>query len=227
MCVGKCIFDFDEDRKKGDLLLDFRTITPSNVNPNSVYGRGLGYNWDINNKSNVLVAQKAQNTITEIEARANVNVESGENKNLQDYTFKVKLTPNMVTWVKNYNKQNESNGSYNNDTLSCYDYTLTEYNEKTCEQAGYTWENNSCKMTNIFCYSTFIDELIENFPDEVDAKNRQIAKDDAKTNYSVYTNSQLPNNETKIITNDYFTIYEYTNLDINGDGIPDIGPSWK
>ena len=39
--------------------------------------------------------------------------------------------------------------------------------------------------------------------------------------------SKLPYQDTNIVTNDYWTIYIYNSLDINGDKVPDIGPSWK
>ena len=55
-------------------------------------------------------------------------------------------------------------------------------------------------------------------------------------NYQIYTKlSSLPHQGTGLgsnnyqihTVNDYWTIYTYTNLDINGDQIPDIGPAWK
>ena len=219
-----------EPKRSGQLLYDFRTITPANINPNN---RTLGYNWDITESNpNPLVRQKAQNTISEIEARADVDVtkDNIDVKEIQDYTFKVKMTPAVANWVKEYNGKVEYEGSYNNKTMECYDYTLNNFDEKTCKDAGYTWDGKSCKMTNIFCYSTFIDELVEKFADEVDEKNRprKDARAAAESNFETYKNlNSLSGNTTPIVANDYWTIYIYSNLDVNGDGIPDVGPSWK
>jgi hypothetical protein len=104
---------------------------------------------------------------------------------------------------------------------------MSGYTESTCKGAGYSWSGGVCIMPNVFCYSTFIDELQANFTEEVDAPKRQEAKNTAHENYNTYVNPNLPNTGQTIVTNDYWTIYQYSNLDINSDGIPDIGPSWK
>jgi len=226
-CVGHCIQEITEDGK-ADLKLEFRPISPSIINPND---RHLGYNWDINNSINTLMAQKAGNTISEIEERANVDIDNAtdeEIKKIESYSMKVNLTPEMANWIRNYNDETEESGSYNNDTLKCYDYKMNGYTENNCKNAGYTWKEGTCVMPNVFCYSTFIDELEEKFTEDVDAPNRKEAKSTAHANYNVYANSNnLPHQGTQIVTNDYWTIYQYTNLDVNSDGIPDIGPSWK
>ena len=233
VCIGTCLIDTDTGSGSG-LLIDFRTITPANLNPNN---RKLGYNWDTTNKSNLLVANKAQNTISEIQARANVDVDTASDAKIEkvsDYKFKVKMTPQIATWIKTYNS-NDGDGkrrSYNNDTLKCYDYTIdnkTIGSEEDCKKAGYAWESDGCKMKNIFCYSEFIDEIITKFPDQIDSKNREDAKTASWKNYQTYQNLTLtlPSKKSKIMTNDYWTVYIYESLDINGDGIPDIGPSWK
>ena len=214
-----------------ELLFNFNAITPAKVNIN---GREMGYNWDINNPKNVLIARKAANTISEIEARANVvNVSSEhEIEKVQDYDFKVTMTPAVTTWVREYNRSQLDSGSYNNDSMKCYDYEIDSgtgiNSEGECKKAGYTWKENKCVMSNIFCYSEFIDELVERQPDAVDNETltrRNNAKTASFNNYTSY--KALPYTETPIVTNDYWTIYIYDKLDINGDGIPDIGPSWK
>ena len=238
-CIGKCSYRFNYDENgngNGELLLTFRSITPAGVNINN---RQMGYNWDTANASNVLVARKALNTISEIEARANVsdaeNLSEDEIKDIKGYDFKIKLTPNVATWVRKYNKDHSTDGSYNNDTMTCYDYTITgtsySGNKDACEENGYTWKDNKCIMSNVFCYSSFIDELIDNnngavASDIVEKRNNAI--NSAHSNYLVYKNlMNLPDKSSSIVANDYWTIYIYDNLDVNGDGIPDIGPSWK
>lgn len=235
LCVGKCVYvtenDIDGD---GALKVEFRPISPANINPNE---RPLGYNWEPNAaKTNVLVAEKAYNTISEIEARNSgttpeTPVETQNPTEVPDYTLKVKLTPSLSTYVKEYNKSEVTNGNYNNDTLTCYDYDLSSYSdEDSCKGAGYTWETDKCVVTNIFCYSKFIDLLVENYPDNIDVPKRAEAKNSAYSNFNIYqllAAGGAPSSGTPILTNDYWTIYSYTNLDINSDGIPDIGPSWK
>ena len=236
-CFGTCIQKVtkEEDKEvKFNLQYRFNAVTPAKVNIND---REMGYNWDVNNPKNVLIARKAANTITEIEARANVTNVSNpvELQQVEDYDFKVKLTPAVATWVREYNRSEQNNGSYNNDTIDCYDYEIESgsgFNSKdACEKAGYTWKDETCVMTNIFCYSKFIDQLIDEHPEAFDDENndtvyrRSNAKTASFSNYTSYT--ALPHTEAPIITNDYWTIYVYDKLDVNGDGIPDIGPSWK
>ena len=131
----------------------------------------------------------------------------------------------MVTWIKQYNNEQATQGAYNNDSLTCYNYDLDGYNEDQCKASGYIWQDEKCVMSNVFCYSNFIDSLEENFADQVDAPHRSEAKNSAYDNFKTYVG--VTNGAQSIITNDYWTIYKYDNLDINGDGIPDIGPSWK
>lgn len=227
-CIGKCLIVVENDEENdAKLQLDFRPITTANINPNN---RQLGYNWDSKNGSNYLVAQKAGNTISEIEARASGQTNYPGALSVNDYALKVTMTPDMITWIKKYNNEHINEGNYNNDTLICYDYTLNSLNdEDTCEKAGYLWQNDKCIMSNVFCYSTFIDDLEASFYNNVDAPNRAAAKNNAYSNFNVYKqlSEGLDTSGSNIVTNDYWTIYEYTTLDVNGDGIPDIGPSWK
>ena len=235
-CYDVCIQKRDDKTGESEsyqLLFNFNTITPAKVNIND---REMGYNWDVNNPKNVLVARKAANTISEIEARSNVKNVSDPvvMKNVEDYDFKVQLSPGVTTWVREYNRSQLNSGSYNNDTMECYDYDVESdlgiSDEVNCKSAGYAWKNDKCVMTNIFCYSKFIDQLIDEQPDAFDGDNdtverRNKSKTASYSNYTAY--SALPHTETPIVTNDYWTIYVYDKLDINGDGIPDIGPSWK
>ncbi len=233
-CIN-CIINFEpesETETKVQFMLNFNAITPARVNIND---RQMGYNWDVNNAANVLVARKAANTISEIEARANIaNVEGltpTELRDVESYDFKVTLTPAVARRVREYNREQSSNnrGSYNNETLECYDYEIVgKYGNLTsCESAGYTWKNNQCVMQNIFCYSSFIDELIGwGAVDSEVVARRNSARTSAAFNYYSLS-SRLPHQETEIVTNDYWTIYIYNALDVNNDGVPDIGPSWK
>ncbi len=207
----------------------FRTISPQNINPNN---RNLGYNWDLHNASNELLAEKAANTISEIEARANGTSDGAVNiSSLPEYTLKVVMTPDLINWVKDYNNNQENNGAYGNDTLTCNDYDVNDYtSEDTCESHGYTWKQVSesdtfkCVMSNVFCYSSFIDKLGKEYPDLLTAPNREESKTKA---FEAYTGINNDRTDYQILTNDYWTIYKYDTLDVNGDGRADVGPSWK
>lgn len=218
VCVGKCLYVFPNNKTNdGEVQFQFRPVSPNNMNPNS---RPLGYNWDLHNPSNSLIAQKATDTIYEIESRASSTTSQND-----DYTLSVNMTPDMVTYIKKYNNEQLSQGAYNNDTLNCYDYELEGYDENTCQDAGYIWKDNKCIMSKVFCYSTFIDSLIENFPNEIEAPNREESRNSSHSGFRPYTG--IPNSSQEIVTNDYWTIYKFTEIDINGDGLPNIGPSWK
>ena len=79
-------------------------------------------------------------------------------------------------------------------------------------------------MSKVFCYSTFIDSLIESFPNEIEAPNREESRNSSHSGFRPYTG--IANSSQEIVTNDW-TIYKFTEIDINGDGLPNIGPSWK
>lgn len=215
---------------------DFRPVSPGNLFPND---REVGFNWEPNGAvyKNSLVARKAQDTIDEITARANTTTTeetpstSGTPK-VGDYSLKVVMNSDMITNIRKYNKSQES---YNNDTMTCYDYPI-ERDEEGCKKAGYTWKkegtSGKCVMANIFCYSSFVDQLVAgDFGGEVDIKNgEERIKAKENFNHSSYTPAQTIegfNNDNIIQTNDYWTIYIFSSLDVNNDGIPDVGPSWK
>lgn len=218
---------------------DFRPISPGNLFPND---RPKGYNWESDPSvyKNSLVARKAKDTIDEITARANDITSEGSttegttstsgNPKVENYSLKVVMNSDMITKIREYNKTQES---YNNDTMTCYDYQI-DRDEKGCKNAGYTWkkegDSGKCVMANIFCYSSFVDDLADGkFGGEVDIKNGDGRKKN-KENLNPYrpnVNIENFNTDNLIVTNDYWTIYTFSTLDINGDGIPDVGPSWK
>lgn len=234
-CIGECVIKSEctgNDCKTDPTVaakpqFNFKPISPGNIFPTD---REIGYNWDISGKySNSLVARKAKDTREEITARANdvsSETETGNNiPKVEDYSLKVTMDTNMINKIREYNQEQ---GTYNNDTMTCKDYVLTKYgtDEEGCKKAGYSFVNDKCIMSNIFCYSDFVDKLLDgDFGGEVDMTNqegRTKAKEEFNKQYSGITGT-LDN----VITNDYWTIYSFTTLDTNGDGIPDVGPSWK
>ena len=232
-CIGVCTVTPDGSQGGGSKPnYDFRPISPGNLFPND---RPKGYNWESNPSvyNNSLVARKAKDTIDEITTRAN-NITSEEttpssgNPKVEDYSLKVVMDSDMITKIREYNKTQES---YNNDTMTCYDYQI-DRDEDGCKKAGYTWkkegDSGKCVMANIFCYSSFVDDLADGkFGGEVDIKNKE-GRTKAKEQFSkAYVAPGVSNTDNLIVTNDYWTIYTFNTLDINGDGIPDVGPSWK
>ena len=232
-CIGVCTVTPDGSQGGGSKPnYDFRPISPGNLFPND---RPKGYNWESDPSvyNNSLVARKAKDTIDEITTRANTitseetTPSSGKPK-VGDYSLKVVMDSDMITKIREYNKTQES---YNNDTMTCYDYQI-DRGEEGCKNAGYTWkkegDSGKCVMANIFCYSSFVDDLADGkFGGEVDIKNKE-GRTKAKEQFSKpYVSPGVSNTDNLIVTNDYWTIYTFTTLDKNGDGIPEVGPSWK
>ena len=234
-CIGVCTVTPDGSQGGGSKPnYDFRPISPGNLFPND---RPKGYNWESDPSvyNNSLVARKAKDTIDEITARAKDTTSeettpSSGNPKVENYSLKVVMNSDMITNIREYNKSQES---YNNDTMTCYDYQI-DRDEDHCKNDGYSWkkegDSGKCVMANIFCYSSFVDKLIDgDFGGEVDIKNGDGRKKN-KENLNPYrpnVNIENFNTDNLIVTNDYWTIYTFSTLDINGDGIPDVGPSWK
>lgn len=232
-CIGVCTVTPDGSQGGGSKPnYDFRPISPGNLFPND---RPKGYNWESDPSvyNNSLVARKAKDTIDEITARAKDTTSeettpSSGNPKVENYSLKVVMDTDMITKIREYNKSQES---YNNDTMTCYDYQI-ERDEDHCKTDGYTWkkegDSGKCVMANIFCYSSFVDDLADGkFGGEVDIKNKA-GRTKAKEQFSkTYVAPGVSNTDNLIVTNDYWTIYTFSTLDINGDGIPDVGPSWK
>ena len=231
-CVGVCTVTPEGGKDNANKPnYDFRPVSPGNLFPND---RTIGYNWESDPSvyKNSLVARKAKDTIEEITSRANdtsseEDPSSPGSTKVENYSLKVVMDTNMINKIREYNKSQES---YNNDTMTCYDYQL-DRDEEGCKKAGYTWkkdgDSGKCVMANIFCYSSFVDELIDgDFGGEVDVKNKE-GRTKAKEQFSKPYVGYTKNNDNLIVTNDYWTIYTFSSLDVNGDGIPDVGPSWK
>ncbi len=213
---------------------DFKPVSPGNLFPTN---RVIGFNWETDPTvyGNKLVARKAQDTRNEITTRAttetgNSGGGSSSVPTVEKYSLKVTMDTDMIMKIREYNKEQ---GTYNNDTLVCKDYILRDYDEARCTKSGYSYNesDSTCRMTNVFCYSTFIDKLIDDYASDGKveltggANNRATNKENFD-NFGPYTG---PDGATvsDVITNDYWTIYKFSSLDLNGDGLPDVGPSWK
>lgn len=136
-----CIFDLSK------LNVNFRTISTTNFNSAN---RTYGYNWITSSSMQALqlLNKKADATIKEIE-EVNESIYDPEGKTSDGSSalaLSIKLTPQAIRELKNYNKKHSSDGGYINDSLTCYD---AEVNGKTYK--------------NIYCYSEVIDDLVKNY----------------------------------------------------------------
>lgn len=252
-----------ESKKTYDIT--YRTITNNNILPNSDT-RTVGFNWDISS-SNSLVARKAVDTMNYIAYRAQAVYEAagGESKGSVSTKYDVDginttITVTLDSKAINYLKNLDTTA----DTLECYDYIYNKegINEDQCDEKGYTWTTDEkgkgiCKAENIFCYSTVIDELVNNDDYTIDSGTRptehkdlyasdftslgdfstvdNLSDDLSSLSYVPVTegtdNNAIDTEYYQITTSselsDYWTVYDFVTLDVDGDGNADIGPSWK
>ncbi len=148
-CVN-CIYNL------GELQLNFKPVSTSKFDS---AGREYGYNWNISTTigSLSLIKDKAEETIDRIE-ESNTTIYDDDESADSKLEFSIKLTPDVTNYIRDYNKkvENEEKGGYNDPSLTCYDYE----------------DENNAVYKNMFCYSNFIDGLIEETNAEVYAKNR-------------------------------------------------------
>lgn len=179
---------------------EYRNISLNDLNPNN---RNLGANWRYDDKQiSTALEMKAMVTTEEI-------ITSGEtiyDESTNPYVMKVKLDSAMINKIKNRDEKN-----YLTNTLKCYDYT----------ENGKTYKN-------IFCYSTFIDELVS------DSKNKDkisfsterpfseaSRKDSQNSSYWTTWTKALENRKWEITTSKGLSYLETKYGEIG------IGPSWK
>lgn len=190
-CVN-CIYDTNK------LNVSFRQISSEDVNPND---RNLGYNWNENTEFK-LISEKAEDTKKEIEQK-------GASVEEETPILSVEMTPDLAKSIREYNENNESNGGYTNESMSCYDY-----------------DDGQNKYTKVFCFSKFLDEMSEKYSDSfkfIDTDtDKRISKEERD---NTKDSTQLAR---KITQSGYWTIYkkstDYTLGDYNGVV---GGPSWK
>lgn len=145
-CNG-CIINLDE------LNIIHKTISTTNFH---AANRTFGYNWitTSNLESLKLLNKKAEKTITEIED-VNEMVYDDKTGDDSELAFSIKMTPDVINTIKEYNKKHTKDGGYINDSLTCYDATID----------GKTYKN-------IYCYSDLIDELVGEYEEVIKAPNR-------------------------------------------------------
>ena len=85
-----------------------------------------------------------------------------------DVVLSVKLTQTMIRDIKNYNDKYDNNGGYASNSLKCYDYK----------------DKNNIVYENIYCYSTFVDEMAEKYSDNFKFTKDRISSEDVRKNVS-------------------------------------------
>ena len=146
-CIG-CVINLD------DLNIIHKTISTSNFHS---AGREFGYNWITTSSlaSLKVLNEKAEKTIEEIEAANETIYDNDKTADDSALAFSIKMTPEVVNTIKEYNKAHTKDGGYINDSLTCNDVTV-----------------NGTTYKNINCYSDFIDTLSEKYSDKIIAPNR-------------------------------------------------------
>ncbi len=209
---GACIVD-------GELNVSPRPVSPNNVNPNN---RPLGKNWAWDDNIDTYLELKAFVTTQEIQ-------ESGENifdvdfdaeyteSNVigNNYAVKFNLTSDVINYIKGYNQGK----TYSDNSLDCYPYT----NEATNET-----------FDGMFCYSKFIDKLIEEKPDAVQIKGTrpEPAARASLTNHSWWTTwdqaeSSIDHWQTGPITYSIDKTLSNIHFATDSESQIGIGPAWK
>ena len=170
-CTPDCINCIINESK---LNLNVKNISLTNVKS---VKRNFGYNW-LTKTELSKYSSKIQN---QIEKNNEMVYDSSKNTTSSNLAFSIKLTPTVLNEIKSYNRKEENKGGYGNDSLTCYDATIS----------GTTYKN-------IYCYSELIDDLVKNHKDLIvgaDKRNSSNNKNDANklgywTLYPNYTQNK-------------------------------------
>lgn len=203
----KCLFT------NGSSNVSYRPVTTEDMNPND---RDLGANWKYDENSITTALElKAYETTKEIEKFGESIYASSSDDD--GFVIRVELDGNMINWIKDYNKDAEKHGGYANNSLKCYDHKNSN--------DGQTYEN-------VYCYSTFIDELIyyansKGKTNKIEVNSKRLIGSDAKSSDVLRENNQNQNGY-------WVTWSEWTTTTTVGlsyynsrYGEIGIGPSWK
>jgi len=202
----------------GELNIEYRPITPGDLNPND---KDLGENWKFDeNNIKTGLELKAYATTKEIMEKGETIYDITFDSTSTEFAMKVTLDSKMITKIRDYNDRHASEG-YLNNTLMCYDYI---------DGTNTTYENT-------FCYSTFIDELLydNDTKDNIEITpsgsriiaGNAIATDNlrkTKTQLSGYwTTWSMANDSRWNVKTQYGIAYYKEGYGTNIN----IGPSWK
>lgn len=180
---------------------DYREVSSEDLNPNN---RELGANWNWDNNIGTALELKAYVTTEEIQSAGETIYENDFSGSGSDFAMKVTVDNKLVNKIRDYN---DKNPDYLNNTLECYDYK-NSLDGKT--------------YTNVFCYSTFIDELVDELPNNIQfgtPRPRTKAERENTQNYYYFTTWDKA---SWTVTTTHALEYYKKNFNTIG-----IGPSWK
>lgn len=200
-------------------------VTPITNNDVLSVERDYGYNWTINTNYGQLslLSDKAELTIQEIEEANEMIYDDTKVGDENGLDFTIRLTPSLISLIKDYNVTAEGLGGYANDSLTCYDATLDETDA----------DGNPVVVENLYCYSDLIDRIVEQHPESIpediqnlrtDVNNRSDDNNSANANdywvlwpgwYSQVTSGANDEDGNNVIYNDTGAFY------VIG------GPAWK
>lgn len=157
-CVN-CLFNLD------DLQVNNKVISPNEF---ASAGREMGYNWNVQTSLQAikLLSDKARVTIGEITSSGETIYDfdpSDKTSAGSNLAFSLKMTPEVTSFIKEYNKEVDSSGMYKgqtvgkgyaNNTLKCY-------------------SDSEKGFKNIYCFSTFIDELVSRYGSSITGLNNR------------------------------------------------------
>ena len=178
----------------------YRPVSAGDFNPND---RDLGPNWNYDSEQvSTALEMKAAVTTRDIILDGETIYDEGSHK----YVMKVNMDSALINTIKN-----RKNKEYTENTLECYDY----------EQDGKTYKN-------VFCYSSYLDELLNNSktkdkitfgytrPSGVADRKRSQASD-----YWTTWTERLENGKWDVKTTKEISYFRSNYGEIG------IGPSWK
>ncbi len=191
-----CLYDSNDGAN-----VTYRPITSNDLNPNN---RDLGANWEYDDNIDSALELKAYTTTSEIE-------ESGENVYEDSQVMKVTLNSALIKKIRDYNASQKDNGGYANNTLKCYSHKNS---------------NDGKTYDNVYCYSTFIDELLNDSSlsknIEIDSR-RLLNENERKTNtqqsgyWTAWSDATSKWNVSTELGIQFRSNYENVG----------VGPSWK
>ena len=143
-----------------------------------------------------------------------------DNNDDGEFAMEVTMDSKMISKIRAYNELHEDDGGYLNNTLDCYDHENSE--------DGKTYKN-------IYCYSTFLDKIIEETGGpgknggsdkiKIVGGTRYFTEGDRKTKTQeggIWTTwSESNPNDWKITTETELAHYQKNYKSLG------IGPSWK
>lgn len=196
-----CIFD-------GTTNLTYRPISTDNMNPTD---RKPGVNWQYSDNI------KDIKTALEMKAYATTNeiIEVGEDiydETATDdgFVMKVTLDSKMINKIKEYNKTHDN---FSSSSLKCYDHKNS---------------NDGQVYKNVYCYSEFIDKLLEYDSSKVEVNEKRVNSENLRKKQTQDSGYWKTWSEATNDKNNKWATTTQIGININKDyKTLGIGPAWK